>query len=219
MGSNRNRPVRALSDPWSKAGAAAKVALDLVVANDGIETLTRGFSVRPAAVYLRRSTPVHSVIEASIEYAGKLTLSAQSGDLSRRAVRLGQRGSPSDPRGASPRLYRFPRRRAASRTFARCVAPIPLRAPTLARLERRALDFCSGSERRPCASWSSCQTNPLRSIRGCARDLAVARQLPRPWRGASFAALLRPGRRPGLSSRFAVNRPTELQTSGASAQS
>jgi hypothetical protein len=32
---------RALADPWSKAGAAAKVALDLVVARGGIET--RGF--------------------------------------------------------------------------------------------------------------------------------------------------------------------------------
>jgi hypothetical protein len=44
------------------------------------------------------------------------------------------------------------------------------------------LDFCSGSGRRYCASRSICRPSlrPVRSTRGYARGLAVARQLPRP---------------------------------------
>jgi hypothetical protein len=57
-------------------------------------------------------------------------------------------------RGAWRLLCHSPRRRAAFRTFAQCVAPIPQHEPTPARRERQTSDSGSNSGRRTFASWA-----------------------------------------------------------------
>jgi hypothetical protein len=123
----------------------------------------------------------HSVIEASIDYAGKLTLRTQHG------IRAGEwSASASEDRPSILGALRHDS----------TVLPDVERRPVHSRsASRRFLGTHQRSLDSSGEPWISVQvlsdglalhglrarhSNPLRSTRGYARDLAVARQLPRP---------------------------------------